>query len=559
MKKGFDFRGLEIHCDRMFDYGQVLRNLDFMERYGLNTLIFHKNELLDMVVFPEKFFSMQYMWDRFAPRYSRVLNHRYYINTVIEECHRRGIQFMMEVKEIYFDEWIVELHPEVLHPETHRYCPCHPFWWEYLEAKMDEFLEAIPNVDGVIVSPATRESKISISANKCGCDECKNADDAEWYATLLRIMNKKLAAKGKKLAVRDFAFSASDQTVVLDGANRAGGDIVIALKNTPHDYYPTFPTNAAIGKSGHDEWIEFDTWGQFIGNGVFPVSLVEDMKERMQDCHALGATGIWLRTDWENMDDHCSFNSPNVLNVIAGAMLSQDIDTDIDEIYKEFARYGVLSPLKSASFIEEPTPLANPERDFVKLRDFMKACWKVMEKTVFARGLIFQDNSMFPYTMERCFAIMLKIHSRSDWDPGADRRVDPTVENLEAIFAEKRAAVEESQALAAILEADSLGLPEYMAEDLKDMIDLYTHYTRAFELSCKACFSCRLAETTKDPADRQKTLAVLEEIKLFQPVLRERVRKRTYTHEVWRMLDAGRFDVLLQNVGEHLAAIDFAE
>ena len=557
-EKGFAFRGLEIHSSRMFDYAQVLRNLDFMQRYGLNTLIFHKNELLDNAVFPEKYYSMEYMWRRFGPRYSKTLNNRYYLNTVIEECHRRGIRFMAEVKEIGFDEWITELHPEVICEQTHRLCPSHPFWWEYLAAKMEEFLREIPDIDGVIVSPGTRESKLSISANRCGCARCEATEDAAWYAQLLQVMYEKLAAQGKYLAVRDFAFTSGDQTVILEGARRVSPQIILALKNTPHDYFPTFPTNDAIGRSGQREWVEFDCWGQFVGNGVFPVSLVEDLQQRMQECRARGVAGIWLRTDWENMDDHCAFNSPNLLNVVAGAMLAQNPDAAIDDIYREWARYGLLSPLKTASAIEEPIPVTRPGA-WEKLRDFMLASWRVMEKTVFVRGLVFQDNSMFPYTMERCFGIMLKILSRSDWDPGADEKVAPTLENLAVIFEEKRQAVAESDALADILQVETLGLPTEMAEDLRDMLELYTHYTRCFDLACRACFWCRRAEVTQEAAARERTLAVLAEICAYRPVLKERVARRSYSLEIKRLLDYKRFEKLEENILQHLSAVAFSE
>lgn len=547
----FDVRGLEIHSPRMWDQTQVINALDFMEKYGLNTLIFHQNDLLDVLVFPEKHFSLEYMWKRFPPRYSRVLNNRYYINNIIDMCHRRNIKFVAEVKELYFDEWITELHPEVRNPETGLLCPSHPFWWEYLSAKLEELFENVSGMDGIIVSPGTRESKVSISANKCGCEKCNTTDPVEWYSTLLKTMHEKLAEKSKFLVVRDFAFGASDQTVILKGVNKTSEDIIISLKNTPHDYYPTFPLNHAIGRSGHEEWIEFDTWGQFFGNGVFPVSVVEDMKERMVKCHELGCKGIFLRTDWENMVEHCSFNSPNLLNVIAGAMLSSNIDTEVDDIYREWAKYGLLSPLKPASFDQKPVPIANPE-NYTKLRDFMKASWKVMEKTPYVQDHLFQDNSMFPYSMERCFAIMLSIHSMEEWKPGASKRVEPTAENLERIFEEKRQAMLEVERLGAILDVDSLALPGDMAEDFKDMLDLYKYYVKCFYLSCRACFCCLKAEKTRNGEDRMDTLAVLSEITAYKEIIKERVSRRVYTQEVGRLIDYKRFEYLIKNINKHL-------
>jgi hypothetical protein len=539
----------------MFDHTQVDAALDFMQRYGLTSLIFHKNDLLDDLVFPEKYYPMQYMWDRFGPRYSRTLNYRYYINNVIDKCHQRGLKFIAEVKEISFDEWIVELHPEVRNPETGRLCPSHPFWWEYLSAKMDELLENVPGLDGVIVSSGTLESKLSISANKCGCEKCGNSDDVAWNARLLEIMHGKLAEKGKFLVVRDFCFSAKDQTTILQAVDRASSDIKIAMKNTPHDYYPTFPTNPAIGHSGHEEWIEFDTWGQFFGNGIFPVSIVEDMKERMRECFALGAKGIWLRTDWENMSDHCVFNSPNMLNLIAGAMLSGNIDTDAEEIYREWGRFGLLSPLKPASYDQKPVPVTDPD-GCKKLRDFMRASWEVIKKTVFVQDHLFQDNSMFPYSMERCFYIMLKIHSMDEWKPGSSRRVTPTEKNLERIFAEKTQAIAEAEKLGEILQVRSLGLPEDMAADFEEMLDIYKYYVRCFYLSAQACFRCQKTEMTKSAADKALTLDVLKEIEKYKKAVRERARLRTYTHEIGRLIDDKRFDYLIRNIREHLDRID---
>ncbi len=45
-----------------------------------------------------------------------------------------------------------------------------------------------------------------------------------------------------------------------------------------------FRINPAIGCCGSDmrQWVEFDTWGQYFGLGVFPCSVVEDMQGRLQ-------------------------------------------------------------------------------------------------------------------------------------------------------------------------------------------------------------------------------------------------------------------------------------
>ena len=69
-----------------------------------------------------------------------------------------------------------------------------------------------------------------------------------------------------------------------------------------------FPDNPAIGNCGKlNQWVEYDTWGQFFGLGVFPCSVAEDMSGRMKRYLERGATGVMLRTDWENMTQSSVF------------------------------------------------------------------------------------------------------------------------------------------------------------------------------------------------------------------------------------------------------------
>lgn len=554
MAAAFAVRGLEVHSSRMYDFTQMQTTLAFMERYGLNTLIFHQNDLADVLVFPEKYFSMEYMWKRFPPRYSRVLNYRYYIKNIVRLCHARGIRFMLETKELWYDEWILELQPDLINRETGKVCPSHPFWLEYLHEKLSELFREVSGIDGIIVSPGSRESKLSITANRCGCERCRAMQDDVWFARVIGAMDGVMRPLGKTLVVRDFAFGEHDQTVVLQGVNRTKANVVMSLKNTPHDFYPTFPTNPAIGRSGRREWIEFDTWGQFIGNGVFPVSVIEDMQCRMRDCLDRGAEGIFLRTDWENMPDACVFNSPNILNLIAGAMYAQRVDTSCDEIYREWARYGLFNPLLPASSDQRPEALKNSE-DYVFLRDFMRASWKIVEKTLFVRGHLFQDNSMAPYSMERGAEIMMKAHCMEEWLPGASQQVLPNDENLAAIFAEKAQAVKEVQALEDILQIDRLGFSPALTAGMHELLDLYVYYVRCYEVACRAYFLCLKAEKTKKNADRLATETALIQMEQYAAVVRKRVEKGEYYHEIPRLVSYDRLLSLSDSIKRHLNAI----
>jgi hypothetical protein len=110
----------------------------------------------------------------------------------------------------------------------------------------------------------------------------------------------------------------------------------------------------------------------------------------------------------------------------------------------------------------------------------MKASWKVIEKTMFVRGHLFQDNSMFPYSIERGSEIMMRTHAMDEWKPGASQEVLPTERNLAVIFAEKQQAIWEAEALGDILCIEKLGFSQEMTDDYKDLLDLYPYYVRLF-------------------------------------------------------------------------------
>lgn len=554
-RRSFDVRALEMHSSRIWDQRQVENAFEFMSRYHLNTLIFHQNDIIEHCVAPESHFPNIMLWKRWSVRYHRMMNNRYYLNNIVRLAKSRNFKLFVEVKEIWFDEWLLTLYPE-LHQSHGGYCASDPFWMEFLEAKINEFLDNIPDIAGIIVSAGTRESKVSITTNSCPCDRCKQTTQVEWYTNLINAMYRPLKARGKSLVVRDFTRFSKEQNAITAAVDNCSDDIVLVMKNTPHDFYPTFPHNPKIGTVGHrPQWIEYDTWGQFYGTGFFPAGLVEDIKYRLEHCYQNHVIGVQLRCDWENMTEASTFNSLNILNTIAGAMLTYNLDTDVEDIYKEWAYgYGLLSPLKPCSFDQKPEPISK-EADYRKVRDFMKASWQVMVKSAWIRGHVYSEDCLFPDTMYRAFAMMFFNHNMEDWVPGASATITATDDNIDFIFREKEAASAEVLQLPAILDIDSLGLSAELAEDLKDMLDMYGYYVKAFEYSAKACYLAQKAMERGVPEDRVAADKAIEELAAYAEVIRARALKKEYHHhEVYWMLDHKRMLSLAGDIARRLDA-----
>ena len=283
-------------------------------------------------------------------------------------------------------------------------------------------MTALPDLGGLIVSPATRETRVTISANECRCPRCLATQAEDWYADLIGAMHRPLAARGKILAVRDFSYTRFNQGAVLRAAGRVSSDIVISLKNTPHDYYPTFPDNPSIGHVGaHPQWVEFDSWGQFFGLGIFPAIVLDDMRERFRHCAANGVSGVVARTDWEVISDGSVFDTLNFSN------LSPDSRSwrETRHGHHQYAGGGTArSPGRNRARRRTGGGALRPRRPSACPRRVAGRAAALLVgdgKTVFVLRHVFHEDCMFPDTLRKAEMMALEVHGIAEWDPARAR------------------------------------------------------------------------------------------------------------------------------------------
>ena len=490
-------RLLEIHGPNMFNLFHVDRAIAFAKNHGMTGLIFHCNELIDRVVLPSHIFSNRALIDaRWGVRDATLENNRYYMRTVLTHCKKAGLEFYAEVKELNFPRDMLELVPFIL-KENGAVCPTETFWREFLISKYHEFFQLLPDVAGIIVSLGSRESGVSISANGCVCERCRAYDKQQWYKELIEAMYQPISEAGKKLIVRDFASDIENQYFTIDAAQSVSKDIIIAMKKAPHDYYPTFPDNPVVGRcKGMRQWIEIDTWGQFFGLSVFPCSVIEDLKGRMERyAQKDGVCGVMLRTDWEIISQSSIFNSFNIVNLIGCAMLAQNPDTSLEEIYHRWFTEGLFSPLIADSYPQEACVPSSPGAERI-LTEFMKDSWKVLEKITYTRGHVFQRCVQFFRSVQEAFDNMVALHKRDDWDPGASHLVSVTNGNMEIIFAEKAEGLALLDRILDTIRPDELGVTDEIREYLVFMKETYPFFARVMADSCTSVYLIRKAQAT---------------------------------------------------------------
>ena len=550
-KPEFEVRGLEIHSRRMWDWKSVSTAFSLMEKLNLNLLIFHQDKLQDAVVWPDKYFPMD------VRTYQRTIQGvheravflptaRDYLKNVAAEAKKRNIKFFFEVTEIEYGEGLAEIHPEIL-GENGTVCPTSPFWWEFLRTKYDELFDIIPGLDGVIVSPGTFESKLSIAMGTCDCPSCANTTPMEWYTKLISSMYEPIQSHGKTLVVRDFSYSKANQNLVMDAVQSVSPNIVAALKTTPHDFYMTFPNNPRIGHvDGNRQWIEFDCWGQFYGCGLFPCGIAEDMQRKLIYDRAHGATGAWFRTDLESMTGESDFNSFNLLNLVAGALLSQSTMQNIDDIYHAWLQTGLFDALVPESLESAPVPI--PPAYLTRLRNFMKASYAVALKTYYVRGFMFYVNGRFFDNVDNALFYM-KVHAGlEDWEPGANNRIEPTEENIAAIIAEKDEALAEVQRLPGILQAGSLPIPAEFKAHIETILSLYREYVRGSRLCAIGIFRAKQATLTHQSTHAQLALKAADDLHQYRTEIANLLDNTYFPQNVHRAFDLNCLDRLVQNI-----------
>ncbi|MCR2811144.1 MULTISPECIES: hypothetical protein [unclassified Microbacterium] len=478
----------------------------------------HQNDLIDALVFPSTYISSETFYSRWPVLRSRLLANRLYMNQVIARADEIGAGVFLEVKELSFPEQLIELKPDLLGPDG-AVCPTHPFWTEYLGAKTRDLFELLPGIEGIVVSLATRESKASIATGSCECERCLATDPQVWYEIMIRAMHGPMAMLGKTLVVRDFAYSAGQQGVLVPAAKAVSNDIVMALKNVPHDFWPTFPDNPLIGHTdGLRQWIEYDVFGQYVGLGIVPCDLLDDIRSRLEYSARHGAEGVILRTDWELIDDTSVFNSLNEVNAIAASLLAADPSLPDLTIHETWVTRGIRTSLLPESSQPGRDVVADPQRLIAVMAD----TWPVLREIVFTRDHVFQFSSKVPGSLDDMLFVAHGYHGREQWDPGSSATVAITSANLAAIVEEKDRAFAGASGLRARVEPSIMVDPD-AGQRLVETFDLLVLYADLFRRAIVAAFAVAVALDDGGSASGDKARVALDELSELADTLPERL------------------------------------
>jgi hypothetical protein len=497
MEPAFRTRALEIHSRYVWDFDRVRRALDFIAKQRMTALILHRNDIVDRIVWPARFFGAsgeeRNIFERYRAihrslykytptRRSGPYHRRDYLKRVIELARRQGTELWFQNKELFFHEIFLELRPELT--KGGHLCPSEPFWNQFVEAKYTELFQELPGLTGIITAPGTGESRLSIAANRCTCAVCAGMTPKRWYTALLGAMHRPVTAAGRRLVVRDFVFDKRAQDALADSFAELPADIAVSLKNTPHDYYPSFPDNPRIGKVGaRPQWVEFDCMGQYFGWGIAPAILTEQWRGRMARAREAGVEGLVFRTDWESLDGHSAFHTPNLVNVYAGAALGRDLSAPTQGVYRAW--------LEGEGMLAADAADAARDAAAAWAEKLLGDSWEIVRRALYTNDCVFNDSSTYPVGLDHAWWLAEEKNSLKDWEASKADALSPAEGNIRMLLAEKDAAVARVASLLPLLAAMPPALTPEAAAELCWRVDVWHRYVRGFAALGRALLLAR--------------------------------------------------------------------
>ncbi len=565
---------IEIHSSYAWDFEKVMRAMNFAAENGMTGLAFHRNDFVDQLLYPTKYIGgpkKKEVYSNLTEAYDELYRTMYrydptrrdnpykkglYFRRVLHEAKKRGLEIYIENKEINYLDCMDELYPFLR--KSGAVCPSEPWLLEYVEFKYKELFATFPDIAGIITSTATGESKTSFAANRCNCELCQKRNASEWHRDVIMTMYKPIKEAGKKLIIRDFVFDSTAHKAISEAMDLLPSDITFSLKNTPHDYYPTFPHNPRIGKMpGRQQWIEYDTMGQYYGQGIGISIMAEDIKRRFQYAKNNGVTGILIRTDWEAIDGHSVYETPNLLNLFLVAQYNKSLaNTDLPA-YDKWLRY--------CGFYADGISEKKREETIDQVKAVLGNTFQVLKRTAYVNDCVFTDSSQFPASIAHGMWLAEEKNSLKDWDHSKENALSvEDRDNLMYILQEKDEALRLIREYVANTKLLGDGLNEKGREFITHSMECYQMYTESYRYIVYGIFLTRYFMLPKEKRDSNFDLWAKEQLDIalqgledMSKKLQELFETTEYYYIIYVVLDGERVITVRNNLLENLANTDY--
>ncbi len=307
-------------------YSDAVKVIDASDKYNINHLQLSHELLMDL-------------------REMKNETKRTVVNTLIDRAHIKGI------KEVVL--WDHSLYDMDYYPKKYRTGPDSTInldnraFWEFFKQDYRDMMALVPNADGLVltfIETGTRAENQYSQQLKTGAEKLAYIVD--------QVASVVCDELHKKLYIRTFAYTDAEYEITIGSIKHIKNkNIILMMKETPHDFFLTHPNNKYAGIFDRPTIIEFDTGNEFNGQGIISNTWVEYVTKRwknyMQRDHIIGYVA---RTD--RYGDTRLVGKPNEILLYALKRSTEQPNITDDKIYDEFIikQYGdkALKEIKAA-------------------------------------------------------------------------------------------------------------------------------------------------------------------------------------------------------------------
>ncbi|MBF8187001.1 hypothetical protein ITP53_14900 [Nonomuraea sp. K274] len=212
-----------------------------------------------------------------------------------------------------------------------------PAFWEWFKQDYREMLDLVPDIDSVVLTFIETGARVERQHS------AKLTTAEQKLAYLVdRVAEVIVSERGLDLYLRTFGYFPEEMERTIGAiALVSNPDVKVMAKATPHDFFLTHPNDSTISRINRPVLIEYDTAGEYNGQGKIANAWPEEHIKRLRHYQTLpNVIGYVARTD--RYDESRIVGTPTEINLYALARATEDPRVSVETIYREFAEktYG---------------------------------------------------------------------------------------------------------------------------------------------------------------------------------------------------------------------------
>ena len=231
-----------------------------------------------------------------------VLKLRSSISGILEQATKQNIKVYLADFEISYPRGMVKAYPSAADLRSE-------FAWQFLEARLDEVLTALPQAAGIVLY--TDEPNDLIIYNQ------KNINRQAAVRRLIELYLRVCRRHSRQLIVCTFSDYLAERYDILISALRQippAKDLMVDNYICPSDWGFVRLLNPAIGRTGHAEFLTVDYTGEVLGQAQIPLCEAMLIHDRILAARQRGANlvGISGYVSWYGRK---IFGTPSEINL----------------------------------------------------------------------------------------------------------------------------------------------------------------------------------------------------------------------------------------------------